>query len=174
VTRQTILYIFSKDKVNLTIILLAMLVSMPVDVDFRFLRLLKTNNMQPYFDRDYATITFDANSNSLIGSWKMPPLSHEFRTYMEALLSAMEHFKTGRVVANTKKMGTLHPDDQEWASIEWTNRAVAHGYSHAAILLPGDVYSQMAVEDTMNAAVGVLTFSYFENMESALQWIKSV
>jgi hypothetical protein len=104
----------------------------------------------------------------------MPPLSNEFRTYMQALLTAMEHFKTGKIVADTSKMGTLHPDDQEWSYSVWNDMAVKVGYSHAAILLPGDIYSQMAIEDTMNGASGSLSFSYFENMESALTWIKSV
>jgi hypothetical protein len=90
---------------------------------------------------------------------------------MEALLIAVEHFKTGKVIADIVKIGTLHPDDQEWASTDWNSRAVKVGYSHAAILLPKDVYSQMAIEDTMNGVTGSVAFSYFDNMESALAWI---
>lgn len=130
--------------------------------------------MQPYFDTDYATITYDTNSHSIVGTWKIPPLPNEFRTYMDTLLSAMEHFKTGKVVADTTKMGTLHPEDQEWASTEWTTTAIKNGYSHAAILLPQDVYSQMAIDDTMNAVMGTVTFSYFDTIESALNWMKSI
>lgn len=130
--------------------------------------------MQVYFNTDYASIRYDQNNHSLIGTWKLPPLPQEFRTYMQALLSAMEQFNTGKVVADTQHMGTLHIEDQEWASGEWTDLAVRAGYSHAAILLPADVYSQMAIEDTMISTAGAVTFSYFENMEAALTWIRSV
>lgn len=129
--------------------------------------------MQPYFNTDYASIGYDENAGSIVAGFKMPPLSDEFRAYMNALLSAMEYFKTGKIVADTTKMGTLHPHDQEWSYNEWNGKAVKVGYSHAAILLPPDVYSQMAIEDTMNAVIGAVTFSYFGNMEHALTWIAS-
>lgn len=127
-----------------------------------------------YFDKDYATISYDANNHLLVGSWKMPPLPNEFRTYMETLISAMEHFKTGKLIADTSNMGTLNLTDQEWAATDWTSRAIKAGYSHVAILLPTDVFSQMAIEDTMNDMVGPVAFSYFDNMESAIIWMTSV
>lgn len=130
--------------------------------------------MSIYFDKDYVSISYDANNHLLVASWKMPPLSSEFRTYMEALISAMEHFETGKLIADTTRMGTLSLEDQEWSSKDWTRRAIEVGYSHVAILLPTDVFSQMAIEDTMNGMVGPVAFSYFENMEDALIWMKSV
>lgn len=130
--------------------------------------------MQPYIDTECASIHYDADNHALVTLWKMPPLPSELREHMLDLLSAMEHFKTGKVVADTAKMGTLHPVDQEWASTEWASMAVQSGYSHAAILLSKDIFSQMAIEDTMNSAADNVTFSYFENIETALAWIKSV
>jgi hypothetical protein len=127
--------------------------------------------MEIYFDADYATIRYDKSTRILSNVWKMPPLSSEFRTYMLALVAAMDHFKTGKVLENLVKFGTLHPDDQHWATTDWFEMAVNVGYTHIAFVLPGDAYTQMAIEDTMSPVEGKVTFRYFDNTDAAETWI---
>ncbi|SKC65149.1 hypothetical protein [Ohtaekwangia koreensis] len=128
--------------------------------------------MQIYLETECALTTYDENSCSIIITWKIPPLSVEYRDNLKTLLSAMEHFKTGKVVADTTNFGTLHPDDQEWTSSEWIKEAIKVGYSHAAIILPNDAYSQMAIDETMSPIMNIVTTAYFNNLEAATKWIK--
>ncbi|HEY9047510.1 MAG TPA: hypothetical protein VIN08_16505 [Ohtaekwangia sp.] len=129
--------------------------------------------MQVYFDTDYAVITYDENSGVLTGSLKTQPLSLQLREYMYAFLSAMLHFKTGKLLMDTERFGTLHPFDQKWISAKWLSKTMKAGHSHAAIVLPDNAYAQMTLEATMTSAVNEMTFSYFHSTEDALAWLKA-
>ncbi|HEY8937810.1 MAG TPA: STAS/SEC14 domain-containing protein [Cyclobacteriaceae bacterium] len=128
--------------------------------------------MQIYFETEFITISYNKASHSSIVKWNLPPMSEEYRKGLNALLLCMKHFKTGKVVADLTNFGTLHPDDQEWSSTEWTEKAMELGYSDIAIILSSDVYSQMAIEDTMSPVTNTLNVAYFDNIEKAVEWIK--
>jgi len=69
-------------------------------------------------------------------------------------------------------MGTLHPDDQHWAATEYYNNARKAGYSQAGFIIPSDIFTQMSVEDTMSQVESTFLSAYFDNMESAEEWMK--
>ncbi|AYB32037.1 STAS/SEC14 domain-containing protein [Chryseolinea soli] len=128
--------------------------------------------MQLFFETDYIIISYDKANQVLVGKWKIAPTSAEFREGMNSLIAAMEHFKTGKILTDTTYLGTIHPNDQRWSATEWKQRATKVGYSKIAIIIPADVFTQMAVEDTINQLESPLLFAYFNNTEDAIDWIK--
>ena len=128
--------------------------------------------MQNYFETDYVTVNYDKGNNLIILKWIVAPTSDEFREGLNSLIAAMEHFKTGKLVTDTTYLGTIHPADQQWSATEWVQGAIKVGYSQIAIIIPADVFTQMSVEDTMSQVDNPLPFAHFDNMETAIDWIK--
>jgi len=128
--------------------------------------------MQNYFETDYVTIGYDKDNHIIVHRWIVAPTSAELREGANMTISAMKQFKTGKVVWDTRNMGTLHPDDQHWAATEYYNNARKAGYSQAAFIIPSDIFTQMSVEDTMSQVENIFLSAYFDNMESAEEWIK--
>jgi hypothetical protein len=128
--------------------------------------------MENYFESECIIVKYSKAVNTIIAIWKTPPLSEEFRTGMETMLRAMAHFKTGKIVADTVYMGAVHPDDQEWVASDWYNRAAKTGFSHNAIVVPADIFTEMSVEAILNRVENnVAAISYFPNVDEAIAWI---
>ncbi len=128
--------------------------------------------MQNYFETDFVTIGYDKANHVIVLKWLVPPTSDEFREGLNSLITAMEHFITGKLVTDTTYLGTIHPNDQQWSATEWVHGAIKAGYSQIAIIIPADVFTQMSVEDTMNQVESPFPMAYFNNIEDAIDWIK--
>jgi len=128
--------------------------------------------MQTYFENDCITIGYNEISHAVITQWTTPPTSDEFREALNVVLAIMECFKTGKQVSDTTRLGAMHPEDQRWVATVWFERAVKAGYSHLAIIVPSDVFTQMSVEDTFSQVTNPIPCAYFDNRETAINWIK--
>ena len=127
---------------------------------------------QNYSETEFIVVRYNNAVNAIIAIWKTPPLSDEFREGMETMLRAMLHFKTGKIVADTVYMGAVHPDDQEWAASHWYNRAAEAGFSHNAVIVPADIFTEMSVEAILDKVVNnVVVNKYFPGIEEAMAWI---
>jgi hypothetical protein len=127
--------------------------------------------MEIYFDTDYKRIEYNAAHHILIATWKVAPTSNEYRTGMMAMVDAMAHFKTGRVVYDVIYLGALLEEDQVWTATEWRTLAVAVGHSKVAFILPEDIFTSMSMEDMMEKADKEVSFAYFGRMEDAIRWV---
>lgn len=127
--------------------------------------------MQTYFSTDYAQINYDAESNAIVFIWLTPPSYDEFRNSMEQIIEAEQYFKTGKLIVDTSQQGTIHPDNQEWVANDWTERAIERGHTHAAIIMPKDIFAIMSIDDMMVQVKGIIV-GYFNNMKEAIEWIK--
>ncbi|HTJ53264.1 MAG TPA: hypothetical protein VL443_27605 [Cyclobacteriaceae bacterium] len=129
--------------------------------------------MELYFEKDYLTIGYDKSCNSIIAVWKVPATSEEFRTGLLAHLPAMEHYKTTKIISDTVGLGAIHPDDTQWTITDWYPQASKIGWSHWGLIIPHDVFTQMAMEDPIDNAVNNnVVQSFFDNIETAKEWIK--
>lgn len=128
--------------------------------------------MQTYFEKDYITIGYNKDAHAVVSQWTTPPTSDEFRKALDAILAALEHFKTGKQVSDTTHLGAMHPEDQKWVATDWFEKALKAGYSHLAIIVPSDVFTQMSVEDTFSNVTSPIPYTYFDTMETAIAWIK--
>ena len=128
--------------------------------------------MQNYFETDYLDISYDKGNHAIIHRWIVAPTSAELREGFNMTIVAMKQFNTGKIVWDTRYMGTLHPDDQHWAATEYYSNALMAGYSHAAFIIPADIFTQMSVEDTMSQLSSAFPTAYFDSMEEAIDWIK--
>jgi hypothetical protein len=131
--------------------------------------------MKIYFESDYFVVKYSEAIHAVVNKWITTPTSVEFREGMEILLQAMIHYNASKVVSDTTYMGALLPEDQEWAASHWYMRAVMAGFSHNAIIIPADIFTEMSVHGTLDSIEdSVTTTRYFDTIEDALVWVKNV
>lgn len=129
--------------------------------------------MVKFFEQEYASINYDEAIQAMILQWKVTATSSEYRNTLNNLLLGMEQYKTSRVVVDTRHLGVIHPDDQEWSISDWTVRAMQSGYTHLAIILPDEIFTKLSVEDTMSMVKDkTLVSRYFGSLGEAKEWVK--
>lgn len=128
--------------------------------------------MNVYFESNYFIVKYSEATHAIVSKWITSPTSEEFRDGLEVLLQAMMHFKTSKMVSDTTYMGALLSKDQEWAASHWYMRASKIGFSHNAIIIPSDIFTEMSVQSTLDAIEDKVTVTrYFDNLEDAIVWI---
>lgn len=127
--------------------------------------------MRGYFENDFVNIEYNADYTFIVLKWKTNPPSSDFRQGLHALLLAMQHFKTGKVVVDATLLGALAAEDQEWSITSWANKAVRAGYSHQATVIPKDAFMKMQQQETFNH-IGILTFAVFDSLDDAVCWME--
>ncbi|SKC65226.1 hypothetical protein [Ohtaekwangia koreensis] len=127
--------------------------------------------MQTYFERDYYTISYDEVNHILIAKFISPSTSVEYREALGAVIPAIQHFKTGKVIWDVRYLGVISPVDQEWTISNFHNPALKFGYSKAALIMPSDVFTEMSI-DGIVSEVGDFQNKYFDNTEAAIDWLK--
>ncbi|UII34065.1 hypothetical protein LVD17_09590 [Fulvivirga ulvae] len=128
--------------------------------------------MKVFFEKDYARVSYNSTNNIIIYEWLVPPTEQEFKAGCEQMIEAIAHFKTGKVVVDTREQGALAPDLLEWMTTDWLSRAVAAGYTHGAIILPTDIFTQLAVDEIMDMVSKKVVSRNFDDMSEAIEWIK--
>lgn len=129
--------------------------------------------MQAYFDSEFIRISYNETTSVVVNAWKTPPSSDEFKIGMENLLEAIKHFKIGKILSDTTYMGAIHPDDQHWTATDWYHRAAKVGFSHNAIVVPPDVFTEMSVKEILDQIENTsVTTSFFQTVEDATAWIQ--
>lgn len=130
--------------------------------------------MKTDFSESYLSIDYDEALNAIYCSWRIAPSPSEFRQGMNNIIEAMKTHKTGRLMSDTAQIGALDPEDQEWSSSVWLEKAIKEAnYSHFAVIVSSDVFAQMSVEDTLLTvqASSTVQIQYFESKEIASQWL---
>ncbi len=128
--------------------------------------------MQNYFETECIILLYEEESHILIHEWKAPPTSKEFREGTNVLITAFEHFKTGKLVSDVRQMGAVLSDDQQWILADWIPRARKAGFSHSALIIPEDIFTQMALEGMSEQSGDQLPSKNFDNIKDAVEWIK--
>jgi len=125
-----------------------------------------------YFKAPYLLLQYNEQEKYIVANWQHFPLSEEFRVGMDHLIRLMEEKKIGKVLTDTRKMGAISPDDQDWSINEWLPRAFKAGYRRIAIVISEDIFNQMSVEDIMSRVKGVdFVTQYFPSLEEGRKWL---
>jgi len=126
--------------------------------------------MEVYFDKDFKSILYDKSHHILVGIWKTPVLSNEYRDSMKVMLQAMQQFGCGSLIYDTTHTTVLPEEDIAWTTEHWKPRALEAGMKKMAILAPEDVFTHMAIDEMMQRSADVNS-AYFSSMAAAREWI---
>ncbi|MFP4294109.1 MAG: hypothetical protein ACLFQ0_20950, partial [Cyclobacteriaceae bacterium] len=116
-------------------------------------------------DLGYFTAHYDAELDAIVETWVTSPTSEEFRTGMNKIIDLMAKHKTGALLGDTKELGALSEEDQQWSFTDWLARALEVGYHSFAVIISPDIFAQMSVEDTLTEvqAKTKVTIQYFDD-----------
>jgi len=122
---------------------------------------------------EVADIDYNADVQCVQITWKGYASSKDFRNPLNAGLDILKENQAERWMANTKNLGVISPEDQDWTSNNWFPRAIEAGSKKMALIKPSDVFSQISIEDIMEEArkAEPLEDKFFEQMEEALSWL---
>jgi hypothetical protein len=126
-----------------------------------------------HFDESYLTISYDADSATVIMQWKSFATSEEFRKGLNEGLKLIEEKKASNWLADLRKMEAIDPEDEQWSNEDWFSRALQGGINRMAIVPSEDIFNSISVDNIMSAITGTdLVTHYFKDTEEAKSWLK--
>lgn len=126
-----------------------------------------------YFDREFATVEYDAEVDTVYTKMTGFARGEEFRSYMEAVIDAVDDTGTNCILADTREQPTLDQEDQDWVIETWGPRAVEHGADCMALIAPEQVVAKMTVDTVVEESDDELTRRWFETIDEAEEWLAS-
>ncbi len=127
--------------------------------------------MKTYFEKDFAKISYCPSGHHVFHEWLIPPTVLEFKEGCNQLVEAFKHFKTGKLIVDTREQGTVAGELLEWMTTDWITRAIAAGHTHSAVIIPSDVFASMSVDEIMDTVSKQITSRHFDTVDDALDWI---
>ncbi|MGD1843845.1 MAG: hypothetical protein ACFB10_00450 [Salibacteraceae bacterium] len=126
-----------------------------------------------YFNSEYLQVSGDDTIGCSVVEWKRFATSEEFRNGMNQTMGLMKEKGYTKILSNSSNLGPIAPEDQKWVIEEWLPQALALGYNKIALIVPKDVFSQLAVDDIMEEAneVSPVDDKYFDNVDEAASWL---
>ncbi|MCK6588441.1 MAG: STAS/SEC14 domain-containing protein [Polyangiaceae bacterium] len=133
-----------------------------------------------YLDTPYALVEWDSANRHVHIAWRDFAYGEEYRLVHETILKVVAERGSGKVLADARRMKAAPQEDQEWLMKDWIPRAGAGGLKHMAIVLPKTTLGQMTLQRLVEGTTGSKRLvsgdgtSYFESVEDARKWLKSI
>ncbi len=124
---------------------------------------------------DVVNVTYDAEVNAVVFVWATTPTSQEFREALNYGLSLVSEKQAKRWIGDTRNIGAIDPEDQQWSNEDWFPRALGAGIVDMGVIVSNDIFSKMSVEEIMGNVGGSEGFEsrFFSSVEDAKAWFKS-
>lgn len=127
-----------------------------------------------YLKRPYVIIYWDDAIRTVGAEWLGYTEKNDFR---EALNVGYELFiqkRSTRWLADTRNMGPMAPEDQDWVNNDWFPRMIKAGMTRMAVIVARKVVTQMTVRRVLSKVGNKdFTAAYFDDLEDARNWLGS-
>lgn len=126
-----------------------------------------------YKDYSYLNIIWNEELNCVVMEWKRFAFGDDFKRGINSGLDLLTDKNGTKWLADMRKMGVVGELDQKWAYEEWFPQAMKNGLRFLALVVPDKTLAQMSVDMIMKTVEkDELTYSYFNNMNDAIDWLK--
>lgn len=128
------------------------------------------------YTTDFVTIDYDPSVPCLIATNLSFMLSDEFRSHLDFALEFMKDrvIETGKNImwlVDTRLSPVFQDEDVQWATQDWTPRALTVGVTHVAFILPQSEWAALGVHEYNNEVSKTgMNVAYFTDVESAKTW----
>jgi hypothetical protein len=126
------------------------------------------------YEKTYITLEYDEKLNCLTQHWKGFATSEQFREGINQSVLYFQDKKINKLISDTKDFAVVKKDDTDWVASYATPIMVKNGLKYMAFILPTNVFTQVSVNNFKSKADDILQIKYFDNLDKALQWLKSV
>jgi hypothetical protein len=129
------------------------------------------------YTRDFVEIDYDPSARCLLSKNLKFMLSDEFRSHLEFALEFMKDrvIETGKNImwlVDTRLSPVFPEEDVQWATQDWTPRALNVGVTHVAFIVSQRDWELMGGVDKYNdeGSKAGMKVAYFADIESAKKW----
>lgn len=130
--------------------------------------------MKKILNNEFASVSYDSESNSIITVWKKPSTSDAYKVIFSLMLEKLLEFKAEAIITDIYQQGIVGTENRLWLQNEILPKAYNLGLKKVATITPNDVFSKFYVESVKS---GIflnsinLEFSYFTDLISAQEWV---
>ena len=103
-----------------------------------------------YFEASWIRIHWDDSITGVWAEWLNYAEGSEFRLGLNKGLELLEKQGSQWWLADTRNLGAVRQDDQQWSNEDWFPRAIKGGVRWMALIVPRKVVAQMAVKRVMS------------------------
>ncbi len=129
----------------------------------------------------YGSLLFAPEVPCLIVQWHGFANSSAFRSLMDRSLALYKaearRTKALGWLADTRRLGALRSDVQQWMKDDWNLRATAAGIRHVGLVAPETVFGQISVgtytSNTVTSRAYALTPRQHHTLEAAKTWLQT-
>ncbi|MEO7306686.1 MAG: STAS/SEC14 domain-containing protein [Ferruginibacter sp.] len=120
-------------------------------------------------------IYFDGEINAVVMQWDGYATSSQFKEGTELMLNTLIKHHCIKVLADIKDMVLIGMEDQQWLDQHFLPRAIEFGFKALAIIRPENYFNKVAVESiSYKVDKDKLAINFFENVDEAKAWLKSI
>ncbi len=131
-------------------------------------------DMKKILNNEFASVSYDNDSNSIITVWKKPSTSDAYKVIFSLMLEKLLEFKANALIIDIYQQGIVSTENRLWLQNEILPMAYDYGLRKVATITPNDVFSKFYVE-SVKSGIFVnsieLEFSYFNDLVSAQEWV---
>jgi hypothetical protein len=133
-----------------------------------------------YFDTSYAFVEWDEANRFVLLEWRDFAFGEGYRLALNKVIEALTNHGSTKLLADSRKMRAIPQEDQEWLMKDWVPRSQKAGLKHSAVVIPKTMLGQLSLKQLMKAGSGPNRYvstdgaSYFETVEDAKKWLRSL
>lgn len=132
-----------------------------------------------YLDTPHVLVQWDSSTRSVVLEWRDFAYGDEYRAALDKVVQALEENRSNKLLSDSRRMKAIPQDDQEWLIKDWVPRSTKAGLKHLAIVLPKSTLGQMTLQRLAQVGpdkrlVSSDGTSYFETIEDAKKWLRSL
>lgn len=127
-----------------------------------------------YLETSYVIVEWDDDNKIVRIVWRDFAEGETYRRPLEAAADLLASKSACRLLADTRKMAVVNPEDQAWVNNIWVPRVYRAGLKYTALLVPKSAVAKMSMDRMMTKAgppIGGET-RYFDDVAKAVQWLK--
>ncbi|WP_108978402.1 methyl-accepting chemotaxis protein [Leptospira ryugenii] len=102
--------------------------------------------------------------------WKPDYSDDAYQNILNKALEIIKQHNVSKWLADTRKIGLVSKQGQEWVNQEWFPIASNSSLRKMAVIVPDSALSAISIEDT-TLSTGNVTLKSVPSMEAALQWL---
>lgn len=130
--------------------------------------------MKEILNNDFASVSYDNESNSIITVWKKPTTSDAYQLILSVIVEKLIVYKADALISDIYQQGIVSTENRLWLQNEIFPKAYKHGLRKVATITPNDVFSKFYIESVKNDEFINsidLEFQYFHDLISAQAWV---
>ncbi len=130
--------------------------------------------MKEILNNEFANVSYDSSSKTIIAVWKKPSTSEAYRLIFSAILDNIKKYKAEAFISDIFQQGMVGTENRLWIQNEILPKAYVLGLRKIALVAPNDVFSKFYVESVRNGVSdkGInLEFQYFQDLISSQAWV---